>query len=69
MFAREDVAKQLLFRKPIRAAGKIGRDPEVHVRNIREIKITVRDAEVLRPLAQNCSNNEIAQQLKIARAP
>jgi hypothetical protein len=27
LFAREDVAKQLLFRKPIRAAGKIGHDP------------------------------------------
>jgi len=39
------------------------------VRNIGEIKINVRDAEGLRPLAQNCSNNEIAQQLKIARAP
>ena len=34
------------------------------MRNIGEIKINVRDAEGLRPLAQNCSNNEIAHTVK-----
>jgi DNA-binding NarL/FixJ family response regulator len=45
---------------------KIGRGFEVHVRDIREIKITVRDAEVLKLLVQGCSNKEIASQLKIS---
>lgn len=45
---------------------KLGRDSEVSVRDIREIKITVRDAEVLKLLVQGCSNKEIAMQLKIS---
>lgn len=36
------------------------------MRDIRDIKITVRDAEVLKLLVQGCSNKEIASQLKIS---
>ena len=38
----------------------------INVKDIREIKITVRDAEVLKLLVQGCSNKEIAKQLKIS---
>ena len=36
------------------------------MRDIREIKITVRDAEVLKLLVQGCSNKEIASELDIS---
>jgi DNA-binding NarL/FixJ family response regulator len=62
----EGLAKEVHSQKCIRVPYKIGRDSEVHVRDIREIKITVRDAEVLRLLVQGCSNKEIASQLKIS---
>ena len=39
---------------------------EVTLRDLSEIKITPRDAEVLRLLVQGCSNKEIASQLKIS---
>ncbi|HSS97587.1 MAG TPA: helix-turn-helix transcriptional regulator [Terriglobales bacterium] len=49
-----------------RCLEKTGAISEVFVRDIREIKITVRDAEVLKLLVQGCSNKEIASQLKIS---
>ena len=36
------------------------------MRDLNEIKITPRDAEVLKLLVQGCSNKEIAKQLKIS---
>lgn len=36
------------------------------MRDLSEIKITPRDAEVLQLLVQGCSNKEIANQLKIS---
>jgi len=36
------------------------------VRDLNEIKITPRDAQVLKLLVQGCSNKEIASQLKIS---
>lgn len=39
---------------------------EATLRDLSEIKITPRDAEVLRLLVQGCSNKEIASQLKIS---
>ena len=66
-FAGEDLAKQLLLvNMHTHRLTKSGVASEVHVRDIREIKITVRDAEVLKLLVQGCSNKEIASQLKIS---
>ena len=64
------MAKRLLSKENTFALlAKSGAIPEVHVRDLRERssrnQITVRDAEVLKLLAQGCSNNEIARQLKI----
>ena len=66
-FAGEGLAKDLHFVKTYsRRLQNQARFPRLHVRDIREIKITVRDAEVLKLLVQGCSNKEIASQLKIS---
>jgi DNA-binding NarL/FixJ family response regulator len=62
----EDLAKHLLFVNASCGQKQMAATCEDIVRDIREIKITPRDAEVLKLLVQGCSNKEIAGQLKIS---